>query len=124
MNFTPDSGATDSTFKHPKGAFPRLTSYSFPSWKNNMTRLLIAMEGWEITNSQEKIPPLPTAHAEGAPTAEVIAYEAKLEKATDKQINYKRRKNDAAAARYNTRSICDGAYRYGPCRQESRISTR
>jgi hypothetical protein len=25
---------------------------------------------------------------------------------------------------HNTPSICDGAYGYGPCRQESRISTR
>jgi hypothetical protein len=70
-----------------------------------MTRLLIAMDGWEITNGQETLPSLPTAPAEGAPAAAVLAYEAKLEKATDKQVDYKRRKNDAAAAMYNACSV-------------------
>jgi hypothetical protein len=70
-----------------------------------MTRLLITMEGLEITNGEEKMPLLPTAPAEGAPAAAVITDEAKLKKATGKLINNKSRKNNAAESMYNACSV-------------------
>jgi hypothetical protein len=48
-------GNTD-LFKHPKGTFERLTTTNYASWKNNMTRVLMALNAWEIVNGTKVEP--------------------------------------------------------------------
>jgi hypothetical protein len=43
-------------FKHPKGTFERLSALNYPSWQNNMQRLLRSIHCWNITTGIEKQP--------------------------------------------------------------------
>jgi hypothetical protein len=53
---TPTSTGKTDTFKHPKAGFERLTASKYPSWQNNMQRLLRSIHCWNITSGLEEQP--------------------------------------------------------------------
>jgi hypothetical protein len=106
---SPDSASNSNEvyFEHPKGSFPRLTSMNYPSWKNNMKRLLIAMCCWDLVTGDKIMPLLPTPPAEGAivTAADATAYQTNLTVAMASRKEVKNRQNEAASAMYNACGI-------------------
>jgi hypothetical protein len=83
------------TFKHPKGSFERLTASNYPSWQNNMQRLLRSIHCWNITAGLEEQP----EELEGPVSADIKYQNRKdIEK-------YNTRLEDGAAAIYNACSV-------------------
>jgi hypothetical protein len=83
------------TFKHPKGSFERLTASNYPSWQNNMQRLLRSIHCWNITAGLEEQP----EELKGPVSADIKYQNRKdIEK-------YNTRLEDGAAAIYNACSV-------------------
>jgi hypothetical protein len=83
------------TFKHPKGSFERLTASNYPSWQNNMQRLLRSIHCWNITAGLEEQP----EELKGPVSADIKYQNRKdIEK-------FNTRLEDGAAAIYNACSV-------------------
>lgn len=89
------SDAGIDTYSHPKSSFERLNGSNYPSWKNNIRRLLRMIRAWEITEGREQLPPL-TSPLNSQSVAAVAARAGRED--------FKQQREEAAGIIYNAGS--------------------
>jgi len=89
-------------FKHPKGNFERLNTTNYPSWKNNMRRLLMSMNSWNIVAGTEVKPRIPEPLPDGDDAPDDYNYDHEVDLATKAQQKFQVRVDEAQGAIYNS----------------------